>query len=129
MCDAPSDIRMGLVAGCVGEGAAGEFEAFLRTIDLPDFEDIVANPKKTKIPSEPSHKYALASMLAQHVTAENFDKVMVYINRSEFGRDFEICTILDATKRNTDLTETSAFTNFANRIKISLLVGNLLGAG
>jgi hypothetical protein len=115
VCDAPSNIRVGLIAGCVGEGAAGEFEAFLRTIDLPDFEEIVANPKKVRIPEQPSHKYALASMLAQHVERGNFAQVMQYIQRPEFGKDFEICTVLDAAKRDGTLTECKAFTDFANR--------------
>jgi hypothetical protein len=115
VCDAPGDIRMGLVAGCVGEGAAGEFEAFLKTIDLPDFEEIVANPKKTRIPDNPSHKYALASMLAQHVDKGTLGAVIQYCSRPDFGRDFEICTILDAVKRDNDITDCKAFTEFANR--------------
>jgi hypothetical protein len=113
--EAPADIRMKLVRGCVGEGAAGEFEAYMRTMDLPDFEDIVKEPKKTRIPKEPAHKYALSSMLAHRAERGNFDKIMQYIQRQEFGRDFEISTVLDATKRDTSLTDTGAFTAFANR--------------
>jgi hypothetical protein len=115
ICDTPNDVRMKLIAGCVGEGAAGEFMAYQRVLDLPDFEEVVANPKKCKIPEVPSHRYALSSMLAQRVERSNFDKVMQYIQRSEFGRDFEISTVLDASKRDASLTETKAFTEFANR--------------
>lgn len=115
VCDAPKEVRLKLVAGCVGDGAAGEFEAFLRTIDLPDMEEIVANPKKCRIPEAPAHRYALASYLAQNATRENFKHVMAYISRKEYGRDFEISTVLDASKRDTSLTETSAFVEFANR--------------
>lgn len=112
---APADIRMKLIAGCVGEGPAGEFEAFLRTIDLPELEEIVKDPKRCRIPEKPAHRYALSSMLAQQATRENFPKVMVYISRNEFGRDFEISTVLDATKRDASLTETPTFIDFANR--------------
>jgi hypothetical protein len=115
VCDAPKEIRMKLVRGCVGEGAAGEFEAFMRAMDLPEFDEILADPKKCRIPNVPGHKYALASMLAQYAKRDNFDKVMTYIKRSEFGRDFEICTVLDASKRDATLTETRAFIEFANR--------------
>lgn len=108
-------VRLKLIAGCVGDGAAGEFEAFLRSIDLPELEEVCANPKKCRVPEAPAHKYAMSAMLAQGATRQNFDKIMVYISRSEFGRDFEICTVLDASKRDTTLTETKAFTDFANR--------------
>jgi hypothetical protein len=115
LCEAPADIRMRLIAGCVGEGPAGEFEAFLRTMDLPDLSEILADPKKCRIPKEPAHKYALSSMLARYADASNMDKIMIYIRRPEFGRDFEICSVLDATKRDHSLTETKAFVEFANR--------------
>jgi hypothetical protein len=115
VCDAPKDIRLKLVAGCVGEGAAGEFEAFMRTIDLPDIEEVCANPKKCRMPEAPAHKYAMSAMLAQAATKQNFAKIMEYIKRSDFGRDFEISTVLDASKRDAALTETAAFTEFANR--------------
>lgn len=115
VCDAPRDIRLKLVAGCVGEGAAGEFEAFMRSIDLPELDEVCANPKKCRMPEAPAHKYAMSAMLAQGATKANFDKIMQYIQRSDFGRDFEICTVLDASKRDATLTETKAFTEFANR--------------
>jgi len=115
VCDAPVELRYKLVRGCVGEGAAGEFEAFMKTMDLPDIEEILADPKKCRMPDQPAHKYALSAMLAQYATRSNIDKVMTYIRREQFGRDFEICTVLDASKRDSSLTETKAFTEFANR--------------
>jgi len=114
-CEEPADVRSRLIAGCVGAGAAGEFEAFMRTLDLPDLQEILADPKKCRIPTEPAHKYALSSMLARYAERSNLDKIMTYIKRAEFGRDFEICTVLDATKRERLLTETKAFTEFAAR--------------
>jgi len=115
ICDSDPSIRMKLVRGCVGEGAAAEFESFMKTVDLPDIEEIVKDPKKCRIPKEPAHKYALASMLAINAKPHQFDKIMQYISRSEFGRDFEICTVLDASRRDGTLTETKAFIDFANR--------------
>ena len=84
-------------------------------MDLPDFEDIVADPKKCRIPKEPAHKYALSAMLSYKAATSNFDKVMQYISRDAFGRDFEICCVLDASKRDATLTETKGFIDFANR--------------
>lgn len=114
VCDAPADIRMKLIRGCVGDGAAGEFEAFMRSMDLPELDEILADPKKCRIPDQPGHKYALGSMLSQYMTKENMDKIHAYIRRDQFGRDFQICCMLDATKRDALLTETRAFIQFAN---------------
>lgn len=115
--EAPIEVRDRLIAGCVGPGAAGEFCAYMRSLDLPDLEEILANPSKCRIPGEPAHKYALTSMLSRFAERSNIDKIMAYIKRQEFGRDFEICTVLDATKRDAALTQTKAFTEFANRNK------------
>ena len=112
---APQGIRFKLVRGLVGEGAAGEFEAYAKVDNLPSLDDIVANPTKTRIPTEPGTKYALASMLARFAERANFEKIVAYISREEFGRDFEICTVLDATKRDASLCETKAFVTFAKR--------------
>ncbi len=115
VCDAPHGLRFKLMRGLVGEGPAGEFEAYAKVSDLPDLDDIVDNPAKTRIPSEPGTKYALSSMLARRAIRSNFDKICTYIKREEFGRDFEICTVLDATKRDDSLCETKAFVEFAKR--------------
>ena len=113
--DCEPEMMLKVVAALVGDGAAGEFAAYMRTIDLPDLDDIVANPSKCKIPKEPSSKYALSCMLARYMARDNIDKIMIYVRRTDFGKDFEIATVWDATKRDTSLTETKAFTDFANR--------------
>lgn len=113
--DCPADLRTKVVAALVGDGAAGEFEAYMRTIDLPDLDDILAQPTKCRVPKEPSSKYALTCMLSRYMERGNMDKIMTYIRRPEFGKDFEISCVWDATKRDTSLTETKAFTEFANR--------------
>jgi len=114
-CDAPAALRFRLVGANVGEGAAGELEGYLRTLDLPTLEEVLRDPKRCHIPNAPSSKYALASMLARYATEKNFEHIIRYVNRSEFGRDFEICCVLDATKRAPYLTDTKAFIDFANR--------------
>ena len=40
---------------------------------------------------------------------------MTYISRSEFGRDFETVTALDATKRDATLCDTKAWIEWANK--------------
>jgi len=114
VCDAPPEMMFRLVSGLVGEGIASEFSAFLKTLDLPDLEEIVNDPKRCRIPEAPSTKYALSSMLARYMTRANIEKVYTYMKRDAFGADFCICSMLDATKRDAMLTETPAFVKFAN---------------
>ncbi len=117
MCDAPENVRLKLLRGLVGEGAAGEFHGYLNTLDLPSLEDILNNPKRCHIPDEPSSKYALATMLGQDANRDNFSKLLEYTGRSEFGRDFEVCTVMDATKREPTLCDHKAYTQWALRNK------------
>jgi hypothetical protein len=111
----PAAVRFRLLRGLVGEGVAGEFESWLKTVNMPSLEEIERAPKTCMIPQEPSSRYALSAMLSRKATAQNFEKIMTYVCRADFGRDFEICTILDATKRDLELTNTRAFVDFATR--------------
>lgn len=113
--EADIGMRQRLLSGLVGAGVAGEFEAFMKALDLPDLEEIIKTPKKCRIPKEPSSKYALAAMLAQHADKKNWGAICEYTKRSEYGRDFEILSVLDATKKDSSLTETAAFADFASR--------------
>lgn len=115
ICRAPAHLRFKLMRGTVGEGPAHEFETHIKAENLPDPDDIIANPTKTFIPPEPGMRWALSSMLARYAKRDNFGKIMQYISRSEMGRDFEICCVLDATKRDATLCETKAFVEFAKR--------------
>lgn len=110
-----SSNRPRVIGGLVGAGAAGEFEAFMKTMDLPDLADILADPKKCPIPEKPSSKYALSAMLSINADTKNFGKIMEYIKRREYGPDFEVSTVLDATKRKPELCDTKAYTEFAQR--------------
>jgi hypothetical protein len=42
---ASKHVRRLLINGCVGDGAGAEFNSFLETQDLPDPEDILADPQ------------------------------------------------------------------------------------
>jgi hypothetical protein len=113
--EADQSIRFRLVRGLVGDGPAGEFEVYMKGLNLPSIEDIVKDPKRCMIPKEPSSKYALSSMLARFATRANFAAVVTYCSRSEFGRDFETVTALDATKRDSTLCDTKAWIEWANK--------------
>lgn len=114
--DAPDHMRLGLVTGLVGEQAATEFEGFIRTYrELPDIDDIIDDPENVEVPNAPDACYALSTALARYAERDNFKEVMIYAER--LGREFEIITALDATKRDSMLTKTQAYIDFTKRNK------------
>lgn len=115
--DAEPGLRFKLVAANVGEGAAMEVETFFKTVNLPDLEDIIAQPTKTVIPDEPASRYALCAMLSREITAENFPQIYKYIFRDDFGADFATVVVLDATKRDASLCDTKTFIQWARSNK------------
>lgn len=75
-------LMLPLLAGTLGEGTAREFIAFIKIYEaLPRIEDILAKPDTHNVPSEVSIQYALTGALAAVTTAENLDKVVIYLER------------------------------------------------
>lgn len=61
-CDAAKagdDVAASLVAGCVGDGAAMEFLAWRRDLDLPDPEAVLANPSGFRVPDRGDQAFAI----------------------------------------------------------------------
>lgn len=70
-----------LIAGTVGEGAATEFAAYLRTVrELPSIRAILQNQKTADVPSSPSLLYALTTGLAAYTRSEKIS-AMAYARR------------------------------------------------
>lgn len=113
----PEGLRFRLLSAIVGEGAASHVETFFKALSLPDFDDIIRDPKGTDIPDEPGSRYALSSLLARKMTADNMPQIYRYISRDDFGADFSTVVILDATKRDPDLCETKTFIAWARNNK------------
>lgn len=113
----PPPMRFDAISANVGEGCATEVETFFKVVNLPDLEDIIRNPLKTMIPTEPASRYAISSLLARKITPENFAPIYKYISRDDYGADFQTVVVLDATKRNHDLCETPTFIQWAKNNK------------
>lgn len=114
--DSPDSVRYPLVRGLVGEAAAAEFEGFYKTWrELPDLDEIIKNPKRTPVPEEPSALYAVSAALARKATRDNMTSIVTYAER--LGREYEIVTVMDATKREPTLTKTKAYIGFIERNK------------
>jgi hypothetical protein len=57
------------IAGCVGEGAAAEFVAWARAVDLPDPEELLADPARFQLPERGDIAYAVLSAVATAVVS------------------------------------------------------------
>ena len=98
------------MAGIVGEGAAGEFSAFLRlNKDLPTIDQILLDPDQTPIPKtdQPSTIYAITSTLSHYASKENFDRIMRYANRLPV--EFQVLFVRDSSHKCEAITKTTAF--------------------
>lgn len=98
--------------GAVGEGAAASFKAFMDIYrDLPDIDDVIANPTTVSVPDEPSKMYALSAALAYRADKKNFDNIAKFINRipGEFG----VLLIKLSTMKNPEVCETKGYIQWA----------------
>jgi hypothetical protein len=104
-------VRDALLQSLIGEGPAMELSSFITAFaDLPSLPEIVANPKTAKVPDEPAGKYAVSGAIARFADRQNFKAILTYAGR--LGKEFEICTVMDAAKRDDSLCNTQAYIQF-----------------
>jgi len=93
-----------LIAGAVGTPAAIQFKAYIKYYqDLPDFDDIIANPKGTRVPESRQAMLAVSLGLASRITEKSFAPIMQYMEKSPL--DYTTAMINDAMKINDDLLD------------------------
>jgi len=110
--NAADDRRLRLLAGLIGDDVAAELNGFIRLYrSLGSLEDIVANPDRAKIPTEPSERWAVCTGLARLADRKNFPQIMKYAARL----DGEPATLLvhDATMIKPELKQTAAYSKWA----------------
>jgi hypothetical protein len=115
------ELRAARYAGSVGEGRGGEFAAFERlTSDLPSMDDILLMPEKAKLPANPSAKYAVSAAIGRIMTAENFGRLMIYMNRMD-EKEFSVMAVSDALKRDDDVNNAPEYKSWSEE-NIKLLL-------
>ena len=67
--DAPAEVRAELVVGAVGEAAGYELLSWLRDLDLPDPETLLADPD-APLPSRVDRVHAVLGSVVAHVAAD-----------------------------------------------------------
>lgn len=94
-----SPLGMALLAGAVGKGAATELSALVRTaMTLPSYEEVVAAPTKTPIPSEPSLMYAMVMLVVVRCKVEDANAVTEYLTR--FDPNYTVTGLVALCRRN-----------------------------
>jgi hypothetical protein len=98
-----------LIGGTIGEGMGREFLAFCQVFgELPTISEIVNNPMGTKLSDEPTVRYALTGMIGSHITPNNSDALMKFVDRMPV--EFQIITLQSALLRDPSLlSQGSAF--------------------
>lgn len=91
-----------LLAGTVGKGAANEFITFCEIYQgLPSIQEIMNDPKGTKVPEEITTKFAMISYLGDKLNKTNAEKLIQYVSR--FPADMQVVTMRIAYGRDNTL--------------------------
>lgn len=104
----PKEIELAMYEGNVGQGAAGEFIAFVEVMrTLPSIDGILMSPGTADVPTTPATMYAVANALGRRASDANFSAVTAYANRlpAEFG----LLTVKTAKERCPEIQQTRAF--------------------
>jgi hypothetical protein len=114
----PSDpITQGLVAGCIGDGAAAELFSFLKIHDqLPLIADIEKDPKTAKCPEDLAPAYAAMQICLHHARPSNIEKLWQYIER--LPKELQVSAALTMIQKSGSvLLNSTSLTNWIGKNK------------
>ena len=98
--------------GAVGDGAAAEFEGFMRIYrKLPNPDAVLLNPTTSAVPTDPATLYALSGALSARASTGNIDRFGTYIAR--MPQEFSVLAMSSACRRDPELANTQAFTQWS----------------
>lgn len=107
-------------SGTIGSGTAIEFMSFCREFDnIPKLSDIVADPLGIDIPISQGTRFAIISMLMEHVNTKSIAPVLDYINR--FPIELRIVFARTVAVREPALKTVNEFTRFIRSISKDLI--------
>lgn len=117
-----------LASGAIGEGTAAQFVAFMRVVEqLPDFEEIVANPTKARMPDRerPDAQYAVTQMIAHRVEPNTASAAFNYLKR--MPEEFQVSGIRAAMRRaGPTLVQSPDFASWLRDNQNLLVAANML---
>jgi hypothetical protein len=98
--------KLPLLAGTIGEGMGREFWAFTKVYkQIPTIAEIISNPDDVPLTRDPSLQHALAGLVAHHMTLEDANDLMKFVNRLEI--DFQGIVLRAAIAKDTRILDTS----------------------
>jgi AAA domain (dynein-related subfamily) len=102
--DEDSEDMLPTLAGTISEGVAREFLFFCQIYSsLPKIEEIVANPEKIKVPSEPSVMFALTGSVSHNIKDDNASQLMKFIAR--LPDEFQVVCMREARRKNKNIVK------------------------
>lgn len=102
-----------VLAGACGKGFAMEYLAFEELAnEAPDLDEIIKNPKTSKVPEKPSLKYLVSCGLATKTKKENFKNVFEYLQR--MPEPFRILSMRDIVRKDKTLMQSEIFIKWAS---------------
>jgi hypothetical protein len=122
----PENLRLKMIAGAIGRERAAGFVAFLDIYkEMIDPDEVIKDPMKHPIPSQPGHKYALCGALAARAKKSNIENIIKFANRFSDPQEFadgipqeDFCVFLVRDAINMDrikLSKTRAFIDWMDK--------------
>jgi hypothetical protein len=106
-----ADTEFELIKGTVGEGASAEFSGFTRLIkDLPTVDEVLLNPKETRLPNSPAGQFAIVTALSAKATPDNIERLMHYVTR--MPTEFQVLFMRDCTRPGSKIPGTKTFVDW-----------------
>jgi hypothetical protein len=100
-----------MVGGNVGRKRGDEFVGFTRVMhELVTFDEILANPTRAQVPTEPSTRYAVATGLTRACAKNNLANAFTYMER--MGKEMAFVFARKLEMEQPALRKTAPFTNF-----------------
>lgn len=100
-----------LLKGTVGEGAAVEYLAFMKTArELPSASEILLSPDTAPVPTSPAAKHAVVVMLERRAEPKNFKQCMIYIQRLDV--EYQTAFMHGITKHKRELCSAKEYVDW-----------------
>ncbi len=107
-------IEYELLQGTVGMAAATEFTGFLQVWrELPTLENVMAQPEKCNVPTEPATLYALCESLGCKASMGNIAQLAVYAQRLPV--EFGVLFMRTAVCQDESIVHSAPFTTWAQK--------------
>jgi len=112
--DLGDDLTIAMLSGVIGESAARDMQAFFTVVDkLPTWDAIIKDPSGTRLPDDTVAKCILVFSALTRITAETFDKWMVYLNRMDKEWQALFCRSVMKSDKQTAAVKNDKFRKWA----------------